>query len=163
MNNYQNYQNYYALNNQNMNNTWNMPTNNAFNNMNFNKCTYDQKDVRPNELYDPYAGFIRGNMFPDLYNQYKVSKPYEIEPMNEQAQLLTNIDAISFAAHDLNLYLDTHPENQDIIELYNHYRMQSEEAIKEYEKRFGPLNVNSTSLNTCPWAWNKLPWPWENK
>ena len=42
----------------------------AGDNMNFNKCGFDGK-TSPNKLYDVYNGFIRGNMFPDLFNQYK--------------------------------------------------------------------------------------------
>ena len=56
----------------------------AGDNMNFNKGNYNQQ-INPNEVYDVYGGFIRGNMFPDLYNQYKNNKPFEIKPMNEQA------------------------------------------------------------------------------
>ena len=83
------------------------------NNNNFNKCNYIQQ-VNPNDLYGAYAGFIRGNMYPDLYNQYKISRPFEIEPMNEQAELLTYVDAYCFGAHDINLYLDTHPNDRAI-------------------------------------------------
>ena len=107
--------------------------------MNYNKCTYDQKNININDIFDPYTGFIRGNMFPDLYNQYKINKPYEIEPMNEQAQILTTIDALCFSAHDLNLYLDTHPNDRDMIQLFNQYRIQSEQAIN--------LNLVPTLLN----------------
>ena len=53
----------------------------AGDNMNFNKCGFDSKTT-PNELYDVYNGFIRGNMFPNLFNQYKLSRPYDVKPMN---------------------------------------------------------------------------------
>ena len=46
---------------------------NPFNNMNFNKCMYTPQ-ANPSQLYQAYDGFIRGNMFPDLYNQYKINK-----------------------------------------------------------------------------------------
>ena len=82
----------------------------AGDNMNFNKCGFNG-DANPNNLYDVYNGFIRGNMFPDLFNQYKISKPFDVRPMNEQAELLTKVDAYSFAAHDVALYLDTHPND----------------------------------------------------
>ena len=68
-----------------------------------------------NSLYEPYQGFIRGNLYKDLYDPYKVNGPYEIKPMNEQAELLTYIDALCFACTDLNLYLDVYPDNKDII------------------------------------------------
>lgn len=147
-----NYQNYFM--NQN-----NIP--NPVGNMNFNKCMYTPQE-QPSDLYDAYEGFIRGNMFPDLYNQYKVSQPINIEPMNEEAQALTYVNALSFGAHDLNLYLDNFPNDQSMIELYNQYRMEANRAREQYEKQFGPLLVNSDATNTVPWSWNNTPWPWDN-
>ncbi len=132
----------------------------AGDNMNFNKCGYDQENIEPNTLYDPYGGFIRGNMFPDIYNQFKISKPFEIEPMSERGQLLTYLDAYCFAAHDLNLFLDNHPDNQEMIALFAKYTKKASELKKEYESKYGPLLVDAST--TCPWAWNKAPWPWEN-
>ena len=131
----------------------------AGNNMNFNKCGYDQKDIKPNNLYDVYSGFIRGNMFPDIYNQFKITKPFEVEPMNEQAELLTYLDAYCFAAHDLNLFLDNHPDNKEMIELFKEYNNKLNQLTKEYESKYGPLFVDAST--TYPWAWNKSPWPWE--
>lgn len=131
----------------------------AGDNMSFNMCDYVQK-ANPNEVFDVYGGFIRGNMFPDLYNTYKVSKPFDVEPLNEQAELLTYLDAYGFAAHDLNLYLDNNPNDRDMIELFNSYTKEADRIQKEYEKKYGPLFVNAS--NTYPWAWNDSPWPWEN-
>ena len=130
-------------------------------NMNFNKCGYDQMQVNPNNLYDPYNAFIRGNLFPDLYNQFKISKPFEVEPMNEQADLLTRLDAYCFAAHELNLFLDTHPTNNAMINLFTEYTKKAKELQNEYENKYGPLFVDASK--TSPWAWNQTPWPWENK
>ena len=36
-------------------------------------------DISINNIIDPYQGFIRGNMFSDLYNNYKFEKPVQIE------------------------------------------------------------------------------------
>ena len=131
----------------------------AGDNMNFNVSNYKQNPNK-NNMYDAYNGFIRGNMFPDLYNTYKISKPFDIRPMNEQAELLTYIDAYCFAAHELNLYLDTHPNDRDMIRLFNEYTNEANSALSEYEQKYGPLFVDSSK--TYPWAWNKSPWPWEN-
>lgn len=113
-------------------------------------------------LYNPYEGLIRGNMSRELYSPYKNEKPYEINPANEQASMLTDIDSLCFALIDLNLYLDVHPEDKNKIELFNQYRIEQNELIRQYENRFGPLLLSSDSLNTYPWAWNNKPWPWEN-
>lgn len=150
MNNYPNLDQFYT--NQNIN---------SEKNLNYNKCNYNQNN--PGNLYDSYAGFIRGNMFPDLYNTYKLSKPFDIQPMNEQAELLTYIDALSFAMIDINLYLDNFPENRQMIDLFNQYKNEANKMMKEYESKYGPLFANSEASNAYPWAWNKCPWPWENK
>lgn len=110
---------------------------------------------------NPYNGFIRGNMFDNLYNSYKIREPFEIKPMNEQAELLTYIDSLTFACVDLNLYLDVFPNDREKIELFNQYQMQKKNLLEEYQNKFGSILLNSDSLNTYPWAWNNKPWPWE--
>ena len=119
-------------------------------------------NISQNNLYDPYNGLIRGNLFKNLYDPYKSKEPYEIKPMNEQAKMLTNIDALTFAMVDLNLYLDVFPNDREKINLYNQYRKQKENLLKEYESKYGPITINSEYLNTYPWAWNNMPWPWDN-
>ena len=164
MNNYENnYQDYYNMMNMpQMNNQMNNQVNNqGGNNSNFNKCGYMQTNNQ--NLFDAYAGFIRGNMFPDLYNEYKVNRPFNIEPLNGQAEMLTTIDALCFASHDLNLYLDNYPNDKKMIDLFNQYRVQANEMIKNYEKKYGPLFVDSDANSNYPWAWDNRPWPWENK
>lgn len=131
-----------------------------YNNNNYNKPLYT-KDENPNSLYDPYEGFIRGNLFKNLYNGYKLKSPIDIEPLNEQADLLTYIDAFSFAAHDIALYLDIYPKDPDMIQLFNKYKNETNRLVKEYENKFGPLFVNSNADMKVPWAWSKSPWPWE--
>lgn len=120
-----------------------------------------QNNVQKSNLYDPYEGLIRGNMFKTLYDPYKIKQPYEIKPMNQQAEMLTYIDALCFACVDLSLYLDTHPNDQQAIKTFNQYRKEKEDIVKRYENQFGPLTLDSDSLNNYPWAWNDRPWPWE--
>ena len=143
MNNYMNYPknyNYQAnmlpnMNNQNMGNT---------------------------NIYTPYEGFIRGNMFKNLYDPYKMDRPFEIQPMNEQSEILTNIDSLGFSMVYLNLYLDVFPDDRNALDLFNKYRKQKEELLKQYENKFGPMVITSDALNMYPWAWDNKPWPWEN-
>ena len=126
----------------------------------FNNNTYNYQN--DNKLYDPYNGLIRGNLFKNLYDPYKSKEPYEIKPMNEQARMLTDLDALGFAMIDLNLYLDVFPNDREKISLYNEYRKEKESLLKEYESKYGPITINSDSLNSYPWAWNNMPWPWDN-
>ena len=143
-----------------MNNYMNYPKNynyqtNILPNMN-------NQNMGNNNIYTPYEGFIRGNMFKNLYDPYKMDRPFEIQPMNEQAEMLTNIDSLGFAMVDLNLYLDVFPDDRNALDLFNKYRKQKEELLKQYENKFGPMVITSDALNMYPWAWDNKPWPWEN-
>lgn len=142
MNNYFNYPNYNYQNNQ-----IDMQQPNNYNNQN---------------LFTPYEGFIRGNLFPALYDSYKGITPYQIKPMNEQAEMLTTIDSLGFATIDLNLYLDVNPDDKNAIDLFNQYRRQKEDLMKKYQEKYGPLVLTSDALNNYPWMWDNRPWPWEN-
>lgn len=131
-------------------------------NNNYNQPLYQQGFNNGSNVFDAYRGFISGNMFADLYNSYKISNPLEIEPVNEQAELLTYIDALCFATIDLGLYLDLHPDDKNILQLFNKYNEQKKQYEKEYESKFGPLLL-SNSGKDFPWAWINMPWPWTNK
>ena len=131
-----------------------------YNNLNIYNQNKTMKNQ--NELYDPYNGLIRGNLFKELYDPYISEEPYEIKPMNDQAKMLTKLDSLGFAMVDLNLYLDVYPNDKEKINLYNQYRREKENLLKEYENKYGPITTISDSLNTFPWAWNNMPWPWEN-
>ena len=147
-----------------MNNHSNYPKNlNYYNNMfNTNVPKGIQNPQLQSNTYEPYEGFIKGNLFPSLYDPYRNQQPYQIQPMNEQAKMLTNIDALGFAMTDLNLYLDINPNDQNAINLFNQYRVQKEDLLKTYQNNYGPLLLNSDILTTIPWAWDNQPWPWEN-
>lgn len=112
------------------------------------------------EMFDPMDGLYHGNMFKDLYKGYKHHKVYKIEPMNEQAKLLTKIDALEFAMNDINLYLDTYAEDKEMMNLYNKYKHECMNAIREYEEKYGPLFATSASQKHI-WSWSMSPWPWE--
>ena len=153
MNNYSNFKNYSNYTNSNMYNT---------KNISFNKSFNDKNMANTNSLFDPYNGFIRGNLFKNLYDPYKSEEPYEIKPINSQAEILTYLDSLSFAMIDLGLLLDVNPNNENAIKLFNQYREEKEKLIKEYESKFGPITLDSNSLNSYPWSWNDMPWPWDN-
>jgi len=121
-----------------------------------------KQNMGNNQLFSPYEGFIRGNMFKNLYDPYKMDRPFQIQPMNEQAEMLTNLDSLGFALIDLNLYLDVFPDDKNALEEFNQIRRQKEELLKQYEMKYGPIVLSSDALNVYPWAWDNKPWPWEN-
>ena len=60
------------------------------------------------DLYTPYEGYIRGNLFKNMYDQYKNFQPGKIKINSEQEEMLLNIGQMAFAAHELNLLLDNY-------------------------------------------------------
>lgn len=114
-----------------------------------------------NDLVNPKEGLERGNLFKNLYDPYKNYQYASLNPQNEREELLFNVLKYKFAMNDLNLYLDTHPDNQNYIMLYNKYRDEEKKICNEYEKKYGPLTLDSQYLENSPWNWLKSPWPWE--
>ena len=137
--------------------------NKQFKNMNYFSNILPENNInQQNNIVSPYEGFIRGNMFKNLYDPYKVNTPFEIRPLNQQAEMLTQINALGFALIDLNLYLDVYPNDNETINLFNKYRLQKKELLNNYENQYGPIELSSDALNTYPWSWDNKPWPWEN-
>lgn len=120
-----------------------------------------RNNINNQNLFNPKEGFIKGNMFSNLYSGYKNYIPKELVVRSEQERMLYEIDSISFAAHDLNLYLDIHPEDQSMVTLFNDYRKKLEELTKTYESMYGPLSVNSNEMENKTFSWVNTPWPWE--
>lgn len=116
--------------------------------------------VPSNNLAEPYQGFLQGNLFNNIFQGYKNYRPAKIVPNNEQTELLLNVDQLSFAAHELNLYLDIHPTDQPMIQLFNKYQAMAQDAIQKYESKYGPLSVSFPS-EANHFSWEAYAWPWE--
>lgn len=76
-------------------------------------------------------------------------------------QLLEEIQAIDFVIVELNLYLDTHPDDFDAIEQFNEMTEQSMKLKIQYEQKFGPLMNFGRSYSNYPFNWVDTPWPWQ--
>lgn len=120
----------------------------------------DTNNTNP-ELTDLKEGFLKGNLFKDLYNPYKNYKYGMLSPSSEKEQLLYNILMYKFALNDLNIYLDNYPNDIKCINLYNKYLAEETKLIDQYEKKYGPLTTDSKYLGENTWKWIKSPWPWE--
>ena len=81
--------------------------------------------------------------------------------MNKDA-LLNNISQIRFMCIELNLYLDTHPNDTRALMQYNYYSQQLKMLVQMYEQMYGPLKNFGGSQSHGRWRWIDSPWPWEN-
>lgn len=87
-------------------------------------------------------------------------------PQMGKKKLLFYIDAVSFAALEASLYLDTHPADPGALEYFHHYNEARQQALKEYAHRFGPLTLgDAQKTEQCDgkWKWATQPWPWEGE
>lgn len=77
-----------------------------------------------------------------------------------ECELLMKISELQFVAIELNLYINTHPNDMSAKADYRAYSSELLSAIRTYEKEFGPLlNFGHSDTETGCWVYSK--WPWE--
>lgn len=106
-------------------------------------------------VYEAQKGLIRGTLFPGLDLPFMGMVNNHEKPVTP----LTELQTLAFAIQDLALYLDTHAEDKDALELYRNYQKIYAEGRKKYEKMCGPLN--HASVTEGEYRWLNDPWPWE--
>ena len=114
-----------------------------------------------NQLYGSYEGYIKGNLFKNLYSEYKNYKPMRFPVNSEEMELLLNLNQLHFAMHEINLYLDVFPNDINAMREFDMYRDKYNRSLNEYESKYGPLNVFDERLNNVPFAWENESFPWE--
>ena len=105
-------------------------------------------------------GFLKGNIFKNEYKPYKNLSYINIKPKNDREAKLFNVMCYTHAITDMNLYLDTHPEDRNALNLLKEFIKEEEMAKKEYIDNYGPLNV--CDVKGDKFTWIDSPWPWEN-
>lgn len=76
--------------------------------------------------------------------------------------LLAWIDQVSFAVNEMNLYLDTHPEDEEAMAFFREKLKMRREALETYARYFGPLTIDTANDNMSrSFEWVQQPWPWE--
>lgn len=85
--------------------------------------------------------------------------------LNKQ-ELLRQIQELGFVALELNLFLDTHPDDEAALNDFCYITNNLNQLKQLYCQNFGPLiNFGNSMLskNTWTWASEDDKWPWENK
>jgi len=107
--------------------------------------------------YSSNEGLNRGTIFPglDLPWANKVNRTNAAENT-----LLGNLTALEFAVDDLQLFLDTHPDDKDALGAQRYYIEESKAYREEYCKTHGPLTIMEAGQHDNH-AWLDDPWPWD--
>jgi spore coat protein JB len=106
--------------------------------------------------YEAKKGLVRGTLYPglDLPFMGMVNTEDKAEtPMFE-------LQALGFALHELALYLDTHRDDKEALELYRQYQRIYHDGMMSYSKDHGPLSHGMPG-DQSGYAWLDDPWPWE--
>ena len=112
-----------------------------------------QVDFNPN--YDSRKALVRGTLFPGLDLPFMGLVNKNELPVTP----LTELQAMGFMIQELALYLDTHRDDMEALELYRSYQKMYKEGLKKYEKQCGP--ISHISVTDGPYSWLDDPWPWE--
>ena len=106
-------------------------------------------------VYEARKGIVRGTLFPGLDLPFMGMINQKDLPVTP----LTELQTLAFAINELALYLDTHRDDMEALEMYRTYQKMYAEGRKKYEKECGPLNHMAISGES--YRWLDDPWPWE--
>lgn len=106
--------------------------------------------------YEPRKAFVRGTLFPGLDLPFMGMVNKNEKPVTP----LTELQTMSFVIQELALYLDTHRDDREALEIYRTFQKMYHEARMQYEKECGPL-THKSMMDGDEYKWLDDPWPWE--
>ena len=106
--------------------------------------------------YEARKGIIRGTMYPGL------DLPFMGMVNNRElpATPLSELQVLGFAIQDLALYLDTHRDDKEALEVYRNYQQIYHRGMMTYNEQITPMN-HSIPTQSKNYNWLDDPWPWE--
>ena len=113
----------------------------------------EQNPVR----YSRMEALQTGTLFPGLNLPFKEAIQAKTKMSNTA---LVELMALDFAIDELGLYLVTHSDDQEVLQLYWSYLKLAKEGREKYLKQYGPL-LQTDLTPEDGYAWLKDPWPWD--
>ncbi|MCC8098224.1 MAG: spore coat protein CotJB [Eubacterium sp.] len=74
-------------------------------------------------------------------------------------KLLNRLTILDFMATDMALYLNTHPDDKEIIEKYNSVVAEADKLRCLYEEQEGPIYSYRSLSDKNYFSWINTPWP----
>ena len=105
--------------------------------------------------YEAGKATVRGTLFPGLDLPFMGM----VNKSELQVTPLTELQVMSFVLQELALYLDTHRDDDEALDMYRAYQRMYNEGRSKYEQMYGPLN--HLSVVSSEYRWLNEPWPWE--
>jgi Cft2 family RNA processing exonuclease len=132
------------------------------------------------ELYNEEDALNIGTIFHDLNKPFFAAEavmgtqnPIAVEAGNQanskmqlqREELMTKIYQIGFYLDDLTLYLDTHTNDAQAIQLYHMKAKEYAELRKQFAEKYYPLSrlciPYGMHENETTFCWQEGPMPWE--
>ena len=105
--------------------------------------------------YEPRKALVRGTLFPGLDLPFMGMVNQQEQPVTPKTELQT----LAFMIQELALYLDTHPNDKDTLELYRNYQKIYSKGTMDFNENM-PLN-HAMPAKGDRYTWLDDPWPWE--
>ena len=105
--------------------------------------------------YEPRKALVRGTLYPGLDLPFMGMVNQQEQPITPSTELQT----LGFMIQELALYLDTHPNDKEALELYQNYQKMLHKGKMEYNEN-RPLNHGIPTRGDA-YRWLDDPWPWE--
>ena len=106
--------------------------------------------------YEARKALIRGTLYPGLDLPFMGMVNQKEKPVTP----LSELQVLGFAIQELALYLDTHRDDREALELYQNYQKIYAHCKEEYRKHRGPMN-HMQPTDSREYMWLSDPWPWE--
>lgn len=117
---------------------------------------YIPKQNNNPDRYSQRDALQAGTLFPGLNLPFHAELETRFPAANTA---LSELMALDFAVDELGLYLTTHRDDQEALELYWSYIKLAREGREKYEEQYGPLL--QTDLTPGSYRWLDDPWPWD--
>lgn len=108
--------------------------------------------------YSSGEALSQGTLYPALNLPFHLKKVGAELPKTP----MTELQALGFVIHELNLYLDTHSDDEEAFALLQKYVALEQSARATYLENNGPLTVKETAMD-ARYTWVDGPWPWERQ
>ena len=106
--------------------------------------------------YEARKGLVRGTLYPGLDLPFMGM----VNQKEKQVTPLSELQVLGFAIQELALYLDTHRDDREALQVYRDYQKMYNHCRSEYLKKRGPMN-HTQETESDQYEWLKDPWPWE--
>ncbi len=146
-----------------------------------NLCTCDEHlamaSIPKQEWCEPYdllTALTEGTLFPCLNLTFfkapaakcncKTSSNTTDITQKSREELMSSLNAVSFALNDLTLYLDTHPDCPKGTALFYQLLEQRLALLSAFADKYYPLTQTSMvtgNYNQDQYGWSEGPMPWE--